>query len=90
MGLLLVKEWLLGAIAVGTFTAGLFFMRFWRMTSDRLFLYFALAFFGEVVTRVWMALGAALPEEEPSIYLLRLLSYGLVVMGIVDKNRAPL
>jgi hypothetical protein len=87
MELLWVKEWLLGAIASGTFMAGLFFVRFWKTTADRLFLFFALAFFTEVVSRLWMALSAMSSEEDPSIYMLRFISYGLIVWGIVDKNR---
>ena len=87
MDLLWLKEWLLGAIALGTFMAGLFFVHFWKLTGDRLFLFFALAFFGEVVSRIWMALSAMSSEEDPSIYVLRFISYGLIVWGIVDKNR---
>jgi hypothetical protein len=86
-----LKEWLLGAITLGTVMAGLFFLRFWRVTGDRLFLFFALAFFGEVVSRILMALSTASSEEDPSIYLLRFLSYGLIAWAIVDKNRkAPM
>jgi hypothetical protein len=87
MKLLGLKEWLLGAITLGTVMAGLFFLRFWRVTGDRLFLFFALAFFGEVVSRILMALSTASSEEDPSIYLLRFLSYGLIAWAIVDKNR---
>lgn len=87
MDLLETKEWLLGAIAIGTFVAGLFFLRFQRVTGDRLFLFFGLAFFGEVVSRILMALSAASSEEDPFIYVLRFISYGLIVWGIVQKNR---
>jgi hypothetical protein len=87
MELLGLKEWLLGAIALGTSMAGLFFLRFWKVTGDRLFLFFALAFFGEVLSRILMALSAASTEEDPSIYILRFISYGLIVCGIIEKNR---
>jgi hypothetical protein len=86
---LAIKEWLLGAVALGTFMAGLFFLRFHRLTGDRLFLFFAFAFFGEVVSRLCMAFTAASSEEHPFIYLLRFLSYGLIIWGILDKNRKP-
>ena len=87
MELLGIKEWLLGAIALGTFMAGLFFVHFWKMTRDHLFLFFAFAFFVEVVSRLFMAFSAASSEEDPSIYMLRFISYGLIVWGIVAKNR---
>ena len=69
------------AIALGSSTEGLFFVRFWKVTGDRLFLSFALAFFGEVVSRIWMALSAVSSEEDPSIYMLRFISYGLIGSG---------
>jgi hypothetical protein len=87
--LLEVKEWLLGAIALGTFMAGLFFLRFQKLTGDRLFVFFAFAFFGETVSSICMAFTAASSEEHPFIYLLRFVSYGLIIWGILHKNRKP-
>lgn len=37
-------DFLSGAITLGFLVAGLFFLRFWRRTHDRLFLAFAIAF----------------------------------------------
>ena len=37
-------EYLSGAVTMGFVVAAIFFLRFWRRTSDRLFLSFALAF----------------------------------------------
>ena len=87
MEILGLKEWLLGAVTLGTSMAGVFFLRFWRTSGDRLFLFFALAFFVEVVSRICMALMAASSEEDPFIYILRFISYGLIAWAIVDKNR---
>ena len=39
----MVREILIGAIAMGWLVAGLFFFRFWRQTGDRFFLWFALS-----------------------------------------------
>lgn len=87
MPLIEVKEWLLGAITLGMIVAGLFFLRFRRLTRDRLFFFFALAFFVEAVSRMIMAANAVSSEEHPVIYILRLISYGLIVWAIVQKNR---
>ena len=87
MPLLEVKEWLLGAITLGTIIAGLFFLRFYRLMNDRLFFFFALAFFVEAVSRIIMAALAGSSEEHPVIYVLRFISYGLIVWAIVQKNR---
>jgi hypothetical protein len=88
MDLLLMKGMLLGAIALGYSVAGLFFWRFWNITSDRLFLYFSLGFFLETLGRMLRGLDMfSLEEHEPVIYLIRLIAYGLIIIGIVDKNR---
>ena len=87
MSFLEVKEWLLGATTLGTIIAGLFFLRFRRKTHDRLFFFFALSFFVEAASRIIMAAHAGSSEEHPVIYVLRLISYGLIVWAIVQKNR---
>lgn len=86
MELLLAKEFVLGAIALGSLVAGLFFLRFWRVTGDRFFIFFALAFFVESLSRVLLAISTVSSEEDPVIYLVRLCSYGLIIVSIVHKN----
>jgi hypothetical protein len=34
-----------------------------------------------------MAISAVSSDEHPVIYLVRLVAYGLIIFGIVDKNR---
>ena len=67
MELLGLKEWLLGAIAFETLLAGLFFVHFWKMTRDRLFVFLSFAFFIEVVSQLSMALSPVSSDEDPSI-----------------------
>jgi len=83
-----MHQFLEGAIAMSATAVGLFFLRLWRQTRDRLFLAFAVAFFLQVVSRTGLALFAGEQESEVLLYLLRALSYGLILAGIVDKNRA--
>lgn len=78
---------LLGGIAALTFVAGLFFLRYWRSTRDRFFLFFMLSFWIEAANRVHMALTASWNEDSASHYGVRLLSYGLILLAIWDKNR---
>jgi uncharacterized membrane protein HdeD (DUF308 family) len=82
-----MRLFFLGAIALASFTATLFFLRFWRDTRDRFFLYFAAAFAAEGVNRMALGLTQVSEEAEPFIYLLRLFSFLLILAGIVDKNR---
>ena len=78
---------MLGVIAAGCFVVGLCFLRYWRSTGDRLFLFFMLSFWIEAGNRVHMALTAAWNENDPTHYFVRLLAYALILIAIWDKNR---
>ena len=82
-----MQEVLLGALAMGSAVAALFFLRFWRQTRERLFLIFALAFLVDAVMRVVLAVTEVPNEQEPFFYLGRLLTFILIVVAIIDKNR---
>jgi len=82
-----MKELLLGATAMAALTVSLFFLRHWRDTRDRLFLFFAVAFALDAVGRLFLGIGAVSQETEPLFYLVRLMSFGLIIVAIVDKNR---
>lgn len=77
---------LLGAIAMASWVAGLFFLRFWRDTRDRLFLYFAISFLVEGVNRAALGMSADPNEGRPFFYFVRLLSFLLILIAIVQKN----
>jgi len=77
----------MGAIAMACFVAGLFFMRFWHDTRDRLFLIFALAFWLLGLTRLLLALTDTQSETHTYLYFLRLAAFALILVAIVDKNR---
>lgn len=77
---------LLGAIAMGSAVAGLFFFKFWRRSHDRFFIYFALSFWLEALNRVVLAFHAG-DELAPVIYGLRVVAYGLILFAIIQKNR---
>lgn len=78
---------LLGAIAMGSLVASLFFLRFWRDTRDRFFLFFAVAFCLEGLSRTVQGWSAFSREQEPFYYLVRFFEYLLILIAIVDKNR---
>lgn len=82
-----MNDLLVGAIAACTFIAGLFFLRFWKTTHDRFFLFFALSFFIESANRVSLALFFDLREASPFYYLIKVLSYGLIIYAILEKNK---
>lgn len=76
-----------GLLTALSFTACLFFVRYWRTARDRFFLFFAVAFFALGLN--WALLVGRSPRGEyaPYFYLLRLLAFVLILAAIVDKNR---
>lgn len=78
---------LIGGIAVASFAVSLFFLRYWRSSGDRFFLFFALSFLIEAVNRVLMGLLDTAGDASPVHYLIRLATYALILFAIWDKNR---
>jgi hypothetical protein len=77
-----------GAIAMGYGVAGLFFLRFWRKTRDRLFALFALALFVLSLNRVGsVAFAGAGGGAADLVYWVRFAAFALILAAIVDKNR---
>ncbi|MTW05922.1 hypothetical protein GM668_27970 [Duganella ginsengisoli] len=80
---------LAGAIVMAAGVIALFFLRYWRQTRDRFFLYFALAFVLEGSQRLLAALRPVDAPDEPQYYVIRLAAYGLILIAIIGKNRRP-
>lgn len=78
-----------GAVAMGSLTIALFFVRFWRTSRDRFFLYFALSFGIEGLHRIYTALRMEHSESSPVHYLIRLAAYSLILWAIIEKNLPP-
>lgn len=77
-----------GAVAMASFATMLFFVKFWRQTSDVFFLLFALAFAIDAVSRAALGLTHISNELEPIFYLLRLAMFALIIAAITVKNRS--
>lgn len=80
-------DFLSGAVALGFLVCACFFLRFWRRTRDGLFLSFALAFLLLGTGQTVLALGNIPTEERGSLYLIRLLAFLLILVGIWRTNR---
>lgn len=87
INLLTVTQVVSGAILMGYVVAGVFFLRFWRDTRDRLFLIFAVAFWILGLQRLALALTRDMMETQTGLYLIRLFAFLLILGAIVDKNR---
>lgn len=77
-----------GAVAMASFATMLFFVKFWRQTSDIFFLLFALAFAIDAVSRAALGLTHISNELEPIFYLLRLAMFALIIAAITVKNKS--
>jgi hypothetical protein len=84
----IAEGFLLGMISLSCLVAGLFFLKFWRRSGDKLFLAFAAAFLIEGFNRMGFLLLEKPNEGTPWIYVIRLLSFLLILAAIVNKNRS--
>jgi hypothetical protein len=77
-----------GSMLAGYLVASLFFLRFWRETGDRLFGYFAGSFALLAVQRLALAWSFVRHTDTTANYLLRLAAFVMILIAIIDKNRA--
>lgn len=66
---------------------GLFFLKFWAASRDRLFAMFAAAFFILGIQRMLLTITRTIVEDQAMFYTLRLLAFVIIIVAIVDKNR---
>ena len=76
-----------GALTMACGTIALLFLRFWRLSRDRLLIFFAAAFAALSIN--WLVLGLIDPGEESRhyAYFIRLLGFVLILAVIIDNNR---
>ena len=89
MNMPIVHAFVSGAIALGFFAIGLFFLSFWRRTHDRLFARFAAAFFLLAIERIILVLVSPEYEFRPYLYFVRLAAFLTIIAAIVARNRGP-
>lgn len=82
-----MNELVSGALVMGYAVVGLFFLRFWSDTRDRLFGIFAAAFFLLAFQRAALTVAVDASAGQVFLYALRLLAFLLILWAIVDKNR---
>lgn len=89
MGLAMtLKPMINGALVMACIACALFFLRFWKASRDRLFAFFGLAF--TVMACNWLVLTLVDVDDERRhyVYLIRLVSFLIILYAIWDKNRA--
>lgn len=77
-----------GALAMSYTIAALFFLKFWRRTSDRLFALFAASFALLAVQRLLLSFVTTHGGDTTVAYALRLAAFSLILWAIIEKNRS--
>ncbi|HEY8313688.1 MAG TPA: DUF5985 family protein [Candidatus Baltobacteraceae bacterium] len=76
-----------GVVAMGAAVAAAYFAHFWRLTSERLLLLFAIAFGLIAIERIILSVLDFPEQGQPLIYLLRFIAFAIILIAIIDKNR---
>ncbi|MGH8296425.1 MAG: DUF5985 family protein [Steroidobacteraceae bacterium] len=84
-----MKIFMWGVLAMASLIAALFFLRYWRESRERLFGFFALAF--ALLAANWTGLAIidhpAAEAQQEYAYVVRLVAFVILLIGIFDKNR---
>lgn len=81
-----MSEFLQGATMLASFAVALFFLRYWRETTDRLFAVFAAAFLLFGASRIALLAAGEHEEARLGVYLLRTAAFAAIALAILDKN----
>lgn len=76
-----------GALAVMCLLAGLFFLRYWQLSRDRFFIWFAGAFVTFGINWALLVYDAGASDHTSYIYAVRLLGFIQILVAILLKNR---
>jgi hypothetical protein len=68
-------------------TVSIFFLHYWRISRDRFFAFFSAAFAAMAINWIWLAISDDSREQHYASYLVRLLAFLIIIVGIIDKNR---
>ena len=82
-----LTPFLQGAITLACFAIGIKFLKYWRLSRDRFFVWFAIAFwmFGTGwILRVFLP---DIGEHGYLVFVPRVLGFVLILIAILDKNR---
>jgi hypothetical protein len=82
----MINDFLSGALMLSFLIATAHFVRFWQRTSDRLFIYFAVAFSLLALNQLGLFLMGVEDELRGYVYVLRVSGFILILVGILGKN----
>ena len=83
----MLNSFLSGAIFMACLAVAAHFLHLWKRSGDRFFAFFLTAFIVLAIERVVLVAVTPHYEFAPFVYLVRLLAFGFIVVGVIDKNR---
>lgn len=84
-----MKVFIHGVSFFACLVIGLHFLKFWKVSRDKLFGFFCASFWILGLERFFIASSTSNGDEIGTwIYLLRILAFLLILFAIVDKNRS--
>ncbi len=94
-GMTAFSDFLSGASLMAFGASSLFFLKFWRTSKDRFFLFFASATAILSLERIVLLCvrecvrtpASDVAESSSWVYLMRLVAFVLIMLAIVDRNR---
>ena len=81
-----VQQLMHGALVMACLVICVQFLKFWRLSRDRFFIFFALAFGTFAVG--FTVRGLSITDHEYVVYLPRLVGFLIILFAIFDKNRS--
>lgn len=76
-----------GTLVMTAVAIGLYFLKYWKLSKDRFFIWFAAAFWTFGLGWIIRAFHPAVSEHAHWVFLPRLLAFVMIIVAILDKNR---
>jgi uncharacterized membrane protein len=83
-----MNSFLLGGLSMGFLAIAMFFARFFARTRDRFFAIMAVAFVIMSINQLFLLVWGEDSEFHSWLYVIRLAAFVLILIAILDKNRA--
>jgi hypothetical protein len=82
-----MNQFLMGALTALSAVAGLLFLKLWRVSGDRLFALFGVAFWMLAANWLVLGIGNVAAESRHHVYFVRFLAFALIAAAVIDKNK---
>jgi Family of unknown function (DUF5985) len=82
-----MKYYMWGVLAMGCLVVAMLFLRYWRTSHQRLFVFFSAAFALLSVQWTLSALSGTDEANHADLLILRIFAFLCIIAGVLDRNR---